>query len=99
MVVGIFKSYRIGIRLSGHLPLDSASGYYGCFASGYRNSGSGALNDVGAWGGSWSSSPAASGSANASNLNFRATNVNPLNSNNRANGLPVRCVKYLHEFA
>ena len=68
-------------------------------ASGYRNRDSGALNDVGAWGGSWSSSPAASGSANASNLNFRATNVNPLNSNNRANGLPVRCVKYLHEFA
>ncbi len=65
------------------------------FSSGYRNRGSGSLNEVGTWGGSWSSSPNASGSANASHLNFNASNVNPLNSTNRANGLPVRCVKYL----
>ena len=60
-----------------------------CRASGYRNRISGALNNVGTNGNSWSSAPSG---VNASNLNFNATNVNPLNSNNRANGFPVRCV-------
>jgi len=66
------------------------------FASGNRNAGSGALNETGAWGGSWSSSPFEAASPNASHFNFRSGNVNPMNNTNRANGLPVRCVKYLH---
>ncbi len=62
-------------------------------ASGYRNRDSGALASVGTWGGSWSSSPAASGTAYASSLGFRATYVSPLGGSGRALGLPVRCVK------
>lgn len=61
-------------------------------ASGYRNRTSGALTNVGSNGYSWSSSPTQS-STNAGNLNFNATNVNPQNSNSRAYGFPVRCVR------
>ena len=59
-------------------------------ASGNRNRTSGALNNVGSNGYYWSSAP---NGANARNLNFNASNVNPLNNNNRANGFPVRCVQ------
>ena len=63
-------------------------------ASGNRNYTSGALNNVGTWGGCWSSSPV-SGSANASNMEFYSTYVRPEQSNNRANGFTVRCVQHL----
>ncbi len=62
-------------------------------ASGYRGSGSGALNDTGSWGGSWSSSPYAAGSPHASHFGFRSGGVYPMNNTGRAGGLPVRCVK------
>jgi len=65
----------------------------GFAASGYRNRTSGALTNVGSNGYSWSSSPNSAGSTNAGNLNFNASNVNPFNNNNRANGFPVRCVR------
>ncbi len=64
-------------------------------ASGYRERTSGALSSVGAGGWAWSSSPYAAGNANAGNLNFNASNVNPLNNNERANGFTVRCVQHL----
>ena len=61
-------------------------------ASGYRNRTSGALAGVGSNGYSWSSSPTQS-SANAGYLGFGATSVNPQDSNSRASGFPVRCVR------
>ncbi|MCM1301975.1 MAG: fibrobacter succinogenes major paralogous domain-containing protein [Bacteroides cellulosilyticus] len=62
-------------------------------ASGYRGSTSGALNGVGAQGLCWSSSPTAAGNANAGHLGFRSGVVLPLNSNGRAFGFTVRCVR------
>ena len=62
-------------------------------ASGYRNLASGALSSVGLGGWSWSSSPNSAGSTNAGSLNFNDSRVNPLNNDNRANGLTVRCVR------
>ncbi len=35
-------------------------------------------------------------SQNASHFRFSAGDVKPMENANRANGLPVRCVKYLH---
>ncbi|MDE6374978.1 MAG: fibrobacter succinogenes major paralogous domain-containing protein [Alistipes sp.] len=64
-------------------------------ASGNRNNTTGALNVVGTYGYSWSSSPYAAGSANVSILRFLASEMTPLNSNNRANAFPVRCVQHL----
>lgn len=61
-------------------------------APGYRNNASGALNNVGNNGYSWSSTVAASG-YNAHNLNFNTQGLNPTNTNNRANGLQVRCLQ------
>ena len=55
-------------------------------ASGYRNSGSGAVNGVGYDGYYWS---ATSGRY----LYFNSGYVNPANSNNRSYGFPVRCVQ------
>ncbi len=63
-------------------------------ASGNRNRETGALSNVGTWGGCWSSSPV-SGSANASNMEFNSSYVRPEQSNNRANGFSVRCVQHL----
>jgi len=66
-------------------------------ATGYRHRDGGALTAVGTNGYAWSSS--SYGGADyphyASNLNFNAGNVNPLNANNRAYGFPVRCVQHL----
>ncbi len=62
-------------------------------ASGYRNAGSGALYYVGAWGGSWSSSPNSESSLLGGSLSFNSTGVKPLNGDYRAYGFPVRCVK------
>ena len=64
------------------------SHFYG--ASGNINGASGALRIVGTYGYSWSSGTNGVG---ALNLYFNASNVYPLNSNNRAFGWPVRCVK------
>lgn len=43
----------------------------------------------------WSSSSYLAGSANAGNLGFNSSVVNPLNNNNRAYGFSVRCVQHL----
>jgi hypothetical protein len=62
-------------------------------ASGNRNNGNGLLYNQGANGNYWSISII---STNAYNLNFNSGNVNPANSNNRANGFALRCIKNLH---
>ncbi len=54
----------------------------------------GELQYVGSNGYSWSASPNAAGSGNAGNLEFNSNgNVNPLNSNVRSWGFPVRCAR------
>ena len=63
-------------------------------ASGYRNSSSGALTNVGAYGFSWSSSPAPS-DTNAGCLYFDADHAYPLHTAYRAFARPVRCVQNL----
>lgn len=60
-------------------------------ASGYRTNNSGGLNNVGSNGYYWAAVP--NSAANGRNLNFNASNVNPLNTNNRANGFSVRAVR------
>ena len=50
----------------------------------------GTLYNAGSNGNYWSST--VNSDANARNLNFNATNVNPENNNNRYNGFSVRCV-------
>ena len=67
-------------------------------AAGNRHRESGALTNVGTEGDYWSSSSNYAGSNNAGNLNFRSSNVYPLNNTNRANGLSVRCVQHLRLF-
>ena len=59
---------------------------------GYRSYISGALYSVGYYGYSWSSTVAASGYS-AHSLNFYTQGLNPTNTNNRANGLQVRCLQ------
>ena len=61
-------------------------------ASGYRHVTTGALTSVGAGGWCWSSSYLA-GNLNAGSLYFDTGYVYPLNSNNRAYGFSVRCVR------
>ena len=63
-------------------------------APGYRHANYGTLYNVGNNGYSWASSVVASGS-NAYFLNFNSGGLNPQNSNNRANGLQVRCLQHL----
>ena len=62
-------------------------------AAGLRNINSGELACTSSSGYYWSSSPYYGGNNNAGNLNFNSGNVNPLNSNNRAYGFSVRCVR------
>ena len=57
--------------------------------AGYRNNSTGALTNVGSNGNYWSSTVSGT---NARNLNFNSSNAN-MNSNNRANGFSVRCIK------
>ena len=57
-------------------------------ASGYRNNGSGGLNNVGGYGFCWSFAPYSA--TNARNLNFNSGNVYPLNNNERSYGFSVR---------
>ncbi len=69
-----------------------------CFfapATGCRNESAGALNAVGARCYSWSSSPFSATSSNGGRLWCTATDVNPLNNNNRSLGQSVRCVQHL----
>ena len=61
-------------------------------APGYRNNASGALNNVGNNGYSWSSTVAASG-YNARTLGFNTQGLSPTNTNSRALGLQVRCLQ------
>ena len=65
-----------------------ATPVWSAFAGNYYFGGS--VNNVGGEGNYWSAT-AASGS-NARNLNANAGNLNPQNSNNKGNGLTVRCV-------
>ena len=58
--------------------------------AGNRNRASASLNNRGSNGNYWSGSPSGT---NAANLNFNSSAVNPANTNNRANGFSVRCVK------
>jgi len=57
--------------------------------AGNRNNSNGSLNNVGSNGNYWSGSV---DGANSRNLNFNSGNAN-MNSNNRANGFSVRCIK------
>ncbi len=66
----------------------------GCFirsASGLRNYNSGGMGNVSSVGYNWSAS--LNGATNGYNLRFDSESVNPSNSNNRANGFPVRCLQ------
>lgn len=54
-----------------------------------RKNSNGTLNNVGSNGNYWSSTV---NGTNARNLNFNSGNAN-MNSNNRANGFSVRCLK------
>ncbi len=58
--------------------------------AGNRNWSNGNMNNQGTNGNYWSSSP---NTTNGYNLNFNASNINPSNNNNRANGYSVRCFK------
>ncbi|GHU68096.1 hypothetical protein FACS189413_04190 [Bacteroidia bacterium] len=62
-------------------------------AAGNRNRNTGAMNNVGANGNYWSSSPTGT---NSFNLNFNSGSINGANTNNRSNGLTVRCVAELN---
>lgn len=73
------REVQQGAAIPGHSP-------------GYRNANTGALNAVGSNG--YSLSSAVSGS-NAVWLEFRPTLVDPGFTNNRANGLQVRCLQHL----
>ena len=53
------------------------------------------MGGIGTEGNYWSSSSYAAGNINAGRLNFNSSNVNPLNTGNRANGFSVRCVQHL----
>ncbi len=57
--------------------------------AGYRNHSNGTLNNPGSNGNYWSSTVSG---VNARNLNFNSGNAD-MNSNNRANGFSVRCLK------
>ena len=59
--------------------------------AGNRNYNNGSLNNVGGNGNYWSSTV---DGTNSRKLNFNSGNAN-MNSNNRANGLTVRCLKDL----
>ena len=62
-------------------------------AAGLRNFNSGELANTSSSGYYWSSSPNYGGHYNAGFLYFYSGNVFPLNSNYRANGFSVRCVR------
>ena len=64
-------------------------------ATGCRNESAGALNAVGARCYSWSSAPFSATSSNGGRLWCTATDVHPLNNNNRSLGQSVRCVQHL----
>ena len=59
--------------------------------AGNRNNSNGSLNNVGSNGNYWSSDI---DGTNSRNLNFNGSDAN-MNSNNRANGFTVRCLKDL----
>ncbi|QQS61275.1 MAG: hypothetical protein IPN70_05320 [Candidatus Moraniibacteriota bacterium] len=72
---------------------DSATAYASTLklsVAGYRHRSSGGFGNQGSYGFYWSSS--VSGTL-ALNLYFNSGSVNPANSYDRANGLPVRCLK------
>jgi|GEM_PF-34847 len=62
--------------------------------AGNRNRADASLNNQGSNGNYWSGSPSGT---DASYLNFNSGGVNPANTNNRANGFSVRCVKDLQK--
>ena len=64
-------------------------------AAGRLSNSTGAIENGGTNGYVWSS---AVSTTNALNLRFNASDVNPANSNNRANGCSVRCVQEFTAF-
>ena len=62
-------------------------------ATGFRDTPSGALTNVGSRGYAWASTPYASGNYNGGRLRFAADMVNPLIDDRRSCGFPVRCVR------
>jgi hypothetical protein len=58
--------------------------------AGNRNNSDGSLNNRGSNGNYWSGTP---NNSNAYDLNFNASNMNPADNNNRANGFSVRCIR------
>ena len=62
-------------------------------AAGLRNNNSGELASTSSNGYYWSSSPGYGGNYGAGYLDFYSGYVSPLNSNGRANGFSVRCVR------
>jgi uncharacterized protein (TIGR02145 family) len=101
-VNGVNNPCPIGYRIPTETELDSErlswnnNNATGAFASplklpmaGYRNGGTGALFDVGIGGGYWSSTPSILVSRS---LPFNSIGAN-INTNTRAGGLSVRCIK------
>ena len=85
----LFLALEVCTAVSAQLPtVHSQKGTLITGAAGYRNNGSGGLNDVGSNGNYWSYASASQ--TNAYNLNFNSGNVNPLNNNKRSNGFAVR---------
>jgi hypothetical protein len=62
--------------------------------AGNRNNSNGSLNNVGSNGNYWASTVSGT---NVRNLHFNSSNAN-MNSNNRANGNSVRCLKGCNTF-
>ena len=85
---GTYDSTNAGMNFSGRFGSSSTIWYP---ASGYRNYGDGALDDVGYDGGYWSVTPYSSG---AYSLAFdRNGDVGPTYDGNRAHGFSVRCLQ------
>ncbi len=68
-------------------------------ASGFRRSHSGALNYVGTYGYTWSSSPDSASNVLGSSLDFYSSLVYPENNSGHATSFPVRCVQLRPYFA
>ena len=63
-------------------------------ASGWRNSNSGGVVNLGVHGSSWSSSPNTASGLGGAYLDFISSSMFPESSYHRAYGFPVRCVQF-----
>ena len=87
---GFFFCYEVNIDNTKKWR-DGATDFYP--ASGYRSRSDSFLASVGGNGRYWSSSPQESESPFSGRLYFEATSIYPVNSDSRAHGFSVRCVK------